>query len=1403
MEISNKIITQNFGIFKNKVVHSKAKNATAFRGNGGKNTQDSGNLGKAKIALDSSDKKILSYEEKLEILEAKGFDKKAQAECLKYDDEDFRKIIHYNDIGMSLEEAQSFLNYHSNDEYAPLVLELVESSIPYSYAKDIGTSKERHGDKYFDEEKIKILKEAKFDFSDKVKDFKIREWELSEVFGSASRNGNEEKYKTFCELHKRKISGNIILNAISKGEFTCENLKKVADIKEIKLSNNTKCAYYMYNIMPSQMRKITEICEKFKLNPEDYNSWGTIAKTRALEETEKLLEAGIPFDLLGMEIKLDKENLEKAIKYSKDNKLDLAPVITIMQAEHLDEQKKEKSLEYFKNEAINENIAIQLTEYEDEIAQEIIKYITAGLNPNNANVLSHYKLDQDKKEEILNLVLDKTFNHVSDAKEYIELDLTKEERDKTLELIKLGACIPLAVLCAKDETGYKEALDLINSGKCETLREIYAYDIDSFLSSAKLIKLGVPQSNLGLYAYGLEEEHKELLSLNVPFETVEKIKRGELELITTNEIKELLKKGVDYETACKLYKHLGNDKDKFKTILEVAGKNLDAQQIITLAQIQQDGEPFKKEDLPLVQAFASRMKDLEQFKILYELGLFNEKALKNYDELIKRGLKYKNSLQVIAVSQIDFRESKEIDRACELLKNNVGSHYIPFHIKDDNAAKKAITNERFIWNSYREDGSFSGRMAKFIKSGIPLEDVEKICEYVYSENELKLLDKFLKKGHSVKDAVKITKKYLLQSSPTASEDETDKRRELISDYVLKGATVDFVAEIVSNEKSLKNFENLIAEGIEPIIAEKMVICGIDKKNEKALERIKTFCNSNLKDELIKANSNPLLEPMIAKLYDFKNYDTSEFQRLINSDTTVEDIKKSAQIFIKSPLKQAMKHPNLYLSGIPSEDTEKIDGKYPKLSDEKLERYQNQMIEFFKFRMSEITKVLKYMDIDTFNQMMDKRTTIFSAQLEMLYKMDNKHFKIASEITKCRKPDGKLLSAKEKIDLSKIILYHQLGYLDTDYLEAAIKDRKVDVEKLNERIFEKLIEVIGIEPEKIKDIPEEKLDFDKEYMYLLLRTQESADFLLFKEILANNNNSETAKQELEDLLKQPDEVIIHQGLTRKSCENLIKLLDKMPYLEEKEIYQEFSRISPFTHVDCSIQEVAKIALTNDFMEYITQGENKYAINNTKTEKQFRELGLNYDTWLKYDEKNDIEIEGGEYSIKLWDRNPQKDLFMGNRTSCCTAVIDGGNGKATPIYLTNTAFNVVELKDKSGNIVGMSRIFVANIDEKPAIIVENIELNNAFLKDKKEEEMKKLRDNMLGYIKDFAKSISKDGDMKVYFSRNYTHVPTDDYKLEEKNIEFVGSTTSESIYLNCKPGWVKPEELKKEACELYEV
>ena len=270
-----------------------------------------------------------------------------------------------------------------------------------------------------------------------------------------------------------------------------------------------------------------------------------------------------------------------------------------------------------------------------------------------------------------------------------------------------------------------------------------------------------------------------------------------------------------------------------------------------------------------------------------------------------------------------------------------------------------------------------------------------------------------------------------------------------------------------------------------------------------------------------------------------------------------------------------------------------------------------------------------------------------------------------------------------------------------------------------------------------------------------------------------------------------------------AEALIDLLKRADKMEEKEVYKEFSEISPFSSVDVTAQDIARIAVTEDFNSYIQKISNSFGKANSETKLQFEKLGLDYDKWLNFSETESIELNNHSYNIKLWDRNPQKDLFMGNRTSCCTAVIDGANGKATPIYLSNTAFNVIELTDENGNIVGMSRIFVGIVDEKPSIIIENIELNNAFIKDKTQEELKFLRDNIFDYIANFASGISDNEKMNIYFSKNYTHVPTDDFELETKNIDFAGTLSSSNIYLNCKPGWTTPQELKEEPCELYRI
>ena len=257
------------------------------------------------------------------------------------------------------------------------------------------------------------------------------------------------------------------------------------------------------------------------------------------------------------------------------------------------------------------------------------------------------------------------------------------------------------------------------------------------------------------------------------------------------------------------------------------------------------------------------------------------------------------------------------------------------------------------------------------------------------------------------------------------------------------------------------------------------------------------------------------------------------------------------------------------------------------------------------------------------------------------------------------------------------------------------------------------------------------------------------------------------------------------------------------MSEKKIFKEYMEISPFASVEISAQDIAKIAVLNDFKTYIQDKKNKIGQVNEKTKKKFKKHNLDYDKWLNYAKTSTITLDDRKYNIKLWDRYPQKDLFMGNRTSCCTAIIDGGNGNATPIYLANTAFNVVELTDENGDIIAMSRIFTGNVNKKPSMIIENIEVNNAFLKSRTKDDLTEIRNSMFEYIKNFANEISNNQEMEIYFSQNYTHVPMDDYVAKEEVIDFIGSISSEKIYINSKPGWVAPKELKDEACSLYKI
>ena len=182
---------------------------------------------------------------------------------------------------------------------------------------------------------------------------------------------------------------------------------------------------------------------------------------------------------------------------------------------------------------------------------------------------------------------------------------------------------------------------------------------------------------------------------------------------------------------------------------------------------------------------------------------------------------------------------------------------------------------------------------------------------------------------------------------------------------------------------------------------------------------------------------------------------------------------------------------------------------------------------------------------------------------------------------------------------------------------------------------------------------------------------------------------------------------------------------------------------------------------------------------------------------------FNIGGRDMSIRIWDRNPLEDLFIGNKTTCCTA-IGALNGLATPIYLLSKAWNVVELFDAEGNAVGMSRVFIGEIDGEYAIMMDNIELNNTYIKQMSAEEKTQLRNKFFEYMHKYAEQVTGKKDSKVYFYHTDTCVPTSDLEASEHDVKFIGKNPTETVYVNASHfRWVNPAEFHEEPSKWFTI
>jgi len=111
--------------------------------------------------------------------------------------------------------------------------------------------------------------------------------------------------------------------------------------------------------------------------------------------------------------------------------------------------------------------------------------------------------------------------------------------------------------------------------------------------------------------------------------------------------------------------------------------------------------------------------------------------------------------------------------------------------------------------------------------------------------------------------------------------------------------------------------------------------------------------------------------------------------------------------------------------------------------------------------------------------------------------------------------------------------------------------------------------------------------------------------------------------------------------------------------------------------------------------------------------------------------------------------------------------------------------------------MSRVFMSKVDDKPTLIMDNIELNNTYVKGMTDKEVAGIRNGFFKYMNQYAQKVTGSKNSQVLFYSRDVHVPTGDLERILAVTNFVGKVSQDNLYVNsagCR--WINPVNLKDE-------
>ncbi len=474
------------------------------------------------------------------------------------------------------------------------------------------------------------------------------------------------------------------------------------------------------------------------------------------------------------------------------------------------------------------------------------------------------------------------------------------------------------------------------------------------------------------------------------------------------------------------------------------------------------------------------------------------------------------------------------------------------------------------------------------------------------------------------------------------------------------------------------------------------------------------------------------------------------------------------------------------------------------------------------------------DKETFNTLMRMRQ---DDVLEYSFKLEGispKGIKLINDLCNSHTIEGKTFTPSEKIQFINIVSAYENNNLSTEKINKMVAEDKVDVLELQNDLYGSLLKNLHFNRfEMLKVLSAKINEWDINYIHLLLKQAEEGDKALedlfkaynldnFNEYIQNKTNKygianaktknmyENHGMNYEEWLKPSEEDYVQYKTTDKNGDELLQNAEQIRLNIEvlrntpakamvDKILSNYIKDDKFIIPEDVVKSKAQLLKLNEnLLKQLTPIFNRAEGNKNNPQKAVTANNtLTVREHLNQILKSIDGITGSkaakklDLTIKMWDRNPAKDLFQGNYSTCCIGMGEC-NGCAMPHYIMNTAYNMIEFVDNNtGKTIGNALCYFAENEEgKPVFIIDNIEISNS--KIPSQGAGLELRNQIAKYARNVAKKVTGEENPEVYLGTNYNDVPCNDLKSSQYKFKPIGAFDSKYIYMDSYDMSGKPNQ-----------